>query len=487
LYAFANEAGISSAEELLGALPSWLLANHVLVESTRTHHPASAEHPRLLLFGSDARLLLAFGSDPQDPEREVVDAAELEDGGLWKFRSLDFRTTPPTLSPDDSACTGCHDDPPRPLWGSYPSWPGMFGAQQDRVTSAQAKRLNELRADTGASDRFFALGLPAPFGGGPWEEGDLVRLPGRAYAYSNTVFNLELATAVADGAFRRLRAAPGFAGLRDELLALSYCAPRDASAYEGSGARDAVSATLRSIGVVPATRDALYRHLGVNPDRAFSLHRLADESPDPAWNVSTDTLARLVDLLILDAWMREDPELLRSLESEPDRESAFNAGCFEDVADLIRHKVYLGWTLRGAARQASRAAGADLDLLRATQGVLDPVRGDLCPLLYRRVQSGPPAPVPACRDGVDNDGDERVDFPADPGCSGPGARIEDPPCDDGMDDDHDGRVDLADRDCARAYAFSETPRPPGCGLGFELVGLVPLWWLRRRRIRRHTG
>ena len=208
LHAFATDAGISSLEGLLGALPTWLLANHILVEATRSGNPASVEHPRVLLFGSDARFLMAFGSDPDDPGREVIDIAELEDSGFWKFRSIDFGTSPPTLSPDDSACTGCHADPPRPFWGSYPNWPGMFGPQQDRVTAAQANRLNELRANPSASDRFFALGVPAPFGGGVWEEGDVVRLPGRSYAYSNTVFNMELGAAVADGAFRRLRASP---------------------------------------------------------------------------------------------------------------------------------------------------------------------------------------------------------------------------------------------------------------------------------------
>jgi hypothetical protein len=484
LHAFATEHGLLSVEDLLRALPGWLLASHVLVESTRTDHPASVEHPRLLLFGSDARLLMALGSDPEDPEREVVDLAELEESGFWKFRSIDFRTSPPTLSSDDGACTRCHADPPRPIWGSYPSWPGMFGAEHDRVTAAQAQRLNALRADPGASDRFFALGLPAPFGGGDWEEGDLVRLPGRAYAYANTVFNLELGAAVADGVFRRLRASRRFRELRDELLTLSYCAPRDASAYASSGARDAIAGTLRGLGVAPATTDSLYRHLGVDPDRAFSLDRLASEAPDPSWNVATDSLARLVDLRILEGWMREDPELLRLLEAAPDRESAFDAGCFEHVADLVRHKVHLGWTLRGAARQASRAAGMDLNLLRATQGVLDPVRDSLCPLLYRRVQSAAPARVPACGDGVDDDGDGLADFPADPGCAGPGSLLEDPPCDDRMDDDHDGRVDVADPECESASDFSEAA-PRGCGLGYELVAVLPLWWLpRATRVRR---
>jgi hypothetical protein len=490
LYAFARDAGISSLAGLLESLPAWLHSNHILVEGTRSANLASLEHPRVLLFGSDARFLMSFGSHPDDPAREVIDLAELEDGGHWKFRSLDFRTSPPTLSPDDSACTGCHADPPRPFWGSYPNWPGAFGPVRDLVTAGQAERLNQLRANPGASDRFFALGVPAPFGGGAWEAGDVVRLPGRAYAYSNTVLNMELGAAVADGAHRRLRAAHAFPELRDELLTLSYCAPRDGAAYVSSGARDAVTSTLLSRGVAPATRDALYRHLGVDPDQTFSLHRLADEAPDPNWNVSTDSLAGLVNLLLLHDWMREDPELLRLLEAEPDLANAFNRGCFAHVADLIRHKVHLGWTLRGAARQTSRAAGMDADLLRSTQGVFDPVRDALCPFLYERVQSAAPAPVPACGDGVDNDGDGRADFPADPGCSGPSVGPEDPACDDGLDNDRDGRIDLADPGCAAASGIREAPRAPlvGCGLGPELVLLLaPLGWLRRRRTRAESA
>ena len=38
----------------------------------------------------------------------------------------------------------------------------------------------------------------------------------------------------------------------------------------------------------------------------------------------------------------------------------------------------------------------------------------------RRVDDGqyPPPPHPACSDGVDNDGDGKIDYPADPGCTG---------------------------------------------------------------------
>ena len=57
---------------------------------------------------------------------------------------------------------------------------------------------------------------------------------------------------------------------------------------------------------------------------------------------------------------------------------------------------------------------------------------------------------PACSDGVDNDGDARTDFPADPGCvSSDDANEADPAvCSNSVDDDGDGAVDYpADAGC----------------------------------------
>jgi len=57
-----------------------------------------------------------------------------------------------------------------------------------------------------------------------------------------------------------------------------------------------------------------------------------------------------------------------------------------------------------------------------------------------------------------------------------------------MDNDRDGRIDLADPGCGGTYDTTEAPRPPvtGCGLGPELMlVLPPLWWLWRRRAAEH--
>ena len=62
-------------------------------------------------------------------------------------------------------------------------------------------------------------------------------------------------------------------------------------------------------------------------------------------------------------------------------------------------------------------------------------------------------PRPACRDGKDNDGDGRIDYPAEPGCDDPNDPDETDPdelpaCSNGADDDGD---DIADY-----------PLEPGC-------------------------
>lgn len=70
---------------------------------------------------------------------------------------------------------------------------------------------------------------------------------------------------------------------------------------------------------------------------------------------------------------------------------------------------------------------------------------------FSGVISGNVVSAPACRDGIDNDGDNKIDYPNDPGCSGRSDSSELNPkieCDDGLDND---------RDTARDY-----PSDPGC-------------------------
>jgi predicted phosphodiesterase len=121
---------------------------------------------------------------------------------------------------------------------------------------------------------------------------------------------------------------------------------------------------------------------------------------------------------------------------------------------------------------------------------------------------------PDCSDGIDNDGDGRIDFDpvtvadpgdqttppsgtGDPGCLVPAWRTESPDCQDGIDNDGDGKIDYDGGLAALGQVAAEPDpycaRSPWwhmekhfCGLGVELtLPLLPLMWLygRRRRLR----
>ena len=67
------------------------------------------------------------------------------------------------------------------------------------------------------------------------------------------------------------------------------------------------------------------------------------------------------------------------------------------------------------------------------------------------------SPNPECSDGIDNDGNGQTDYPADAGCSSAADDDEsaNAQCADGIDNDGDGNVDLADAGCSSAGDNSE--------------------------------
>jgi hypothetical protein len=118
------------------------------------------------------------------------------------------------------------------------------------------------------------------------------------------------------------------------------------------------------------------------------------------------------------------------------------------------------------------------------------------------------SPSLICDDGIDNDGDGWIDHtvdgdgdnisdpPGDPSCSSPLA-VESRQCQDGLHNDADGMMDwdggisvwgaghpnvtAPDPHCNLPWRNNERATTK-CGLGFELVALlIPIaWWVRRR-------
>ncbi len=100
--------------------------------------------------------------------------------------------------------------------------------------------------------------------------------------------------------------------------------------------------------------------------------------------------------------------------------------------------------------------------------------GVLFPRIYmvgtsggRDETGGGEEPKPQCSDGIDNDGDGKIDYPNDPGCDSREDNSESDPlppdCSDGIDNDGDGKIDYPDDDgCKSATDTSESNDPCAC-------------------------
>jgi len=76
-----------------------------------------------------------------------------------------------------------------------------------------------------------------------------------------------------------------------------------------------------------------------------------------------------------------------------------------------------------------------------------------------------------CSDGIDNDGDDLIDYPEDSDCSSAGENSEAsiPQCADGIDNDGDSLIDTNDYGCSGVGDTSESPNPQ-CSDGIDNNG-----------------
>ena len=353
LMQFIDQEDVRDVKTLLSAMPRSMRRNYTFVEQTRTDLPSSLEHPRVILTGSDARFMMAFGSDPTDPNREKIDIAELDDeSGYWIFRELNMATDPPTLTADDASCQPCHGNPVRPVWGEYATWPGIFGDTDDLLTDAQVQRLNRMAAEQIDSDRFHFLELAEPQGE------RLFSLPGRHYAYANTSFTMELGPAVALGIFKRMQQSPDYADLHEGFILLQCgSATRDTSAWQR------FATALRNTGAQGVRRYDLVRALGIHPEHEFQIHRMAGELTAGTagfnWRQGDGDLIDAVEFLVLDDMIRRDPTIAQRLAQLPEHAS-FGSGAVSLEADRqykMRHAFMITREARQDARESAPPPG----------------------------------------------------------------------------------------------------------------------------------
>ncbi|MCI0604299.1 hypothetical protein L0156_14975 [bacterium] len=113
-----EECKIHHIEELLPLLPAAFRSRYVLVHASRSLQGATGMFPRVILFGLDARLILAFAGSPDLEGYDSLETIEFDDEKKrFNFRRITFSSethsskTPvkPQISePNPERCKMCH-------------------------------------------------------------------------------------------------------------------------------------------------------------------------------------------------------------------------------------------------------------------------------------------------------------------------------------------------------------------------------------------
>jgi cytochrome c553 len=134
LQALIRTHEVGTVEELLAALPEAQRRDYALMFDSRSLQAASFENPRVILYGPDARFVLTFNGAATQRGFRVVETMEFDAANReFRLRELEFPDRPGgaqavrASEANPERCTRCHGNPPRPLWDSFPLWPGAYG------------------------------------------------------------------------------------------------------------------------------------------------------------------------------------------------------------------------------------------------------------------------------------------------------------------------------------------------------------------------
>lgn len=268
---------VSSVEQLVPLLPASLRSRYALVFASRSLQVATYNAPRVVLYGPDAHLVVTFNGDPG--QRGFYSVETLEFGQDRQFRLREIRFPPPGSSepvlfsePNPRTCLTCHGSPARPVWDSWPLWPGAYGQRYDAPLSGQERTgLESFLGRQTADPRYGQL-----VGIQRWADPATFHAPSsKRYAgVQQEPPNAELAALLgglsAESLVREMRERPGFAVYQYALLGL---ADGDCGAVENflpAAARRAALTGLRQL--ANATAAANRWAAGVKEQRLSSLN-----------------------------------------------------------------------------------------------------------------------------------------------------------------------------------------------------------------------
>ena len=266
---------VDSISELIPLLPRELRENFTFVYDSRSPFRSgiSPEYPRVILFTNDARLVLTFIGDERQPGFDLLETMSFD----WESAKFELhayllpaaerRSWRP--SAEEARCARCHGADARPIFDSYPLWPGYYGSVQDtfpkdRIGQKEGKNYAEFSATAAKTGVYQHLIYPSGSPVSPFLDPRLfhdntVELDPKLLPYMpNARLGIALTELNRQRIYRKLAAGKGFAANQKQLLAmLLECRPGDRADRNAMRSieqqlRSENAARLKRLGVLPA-------------------------------------------------------------------------------------------------------------------------------------------------------------------------------------------------------------------------------------------
>jgi hypothetical protein len=136
----------TSIEAFLQALPQDYRDHYALMYESHSLQQATPAEPRVISFGTDGSLILAFNSgDPALRGSDTVELIQFNPAQTnYSFYEISKSSTGKLeLSSQTTKCEACHQsDDPRPNWQAYDNWPGAYGSLDDQLASVPTEQTN---------------------------------------------------------------------------------------------------------------------------------------------------------------------------------------------------------------------------------------------------------------------------------------------------------------------------------------------------------
>ena len=145
-----EERRLDTIEQVLPLLPLGYRARYTLIFDSRSLHGSSFANPRALLYGDDARFIVSFNGEAAQAGYRALETMEFDPARkVFNYREILFPAVsgePVVFSRENPPkCLKCHTTPARPIWDSFPTWPGAYGEKyRAPLSSTEAAGLESL-------------------------------------------------------------------------------------------------------------------------------------------------------------------------------------------------------------------------------------------------------------------------------------------------------------------------------------------------------